>query len=224
MKIKEFFREYNKSPLLSESLHYESYWENRGAGEQAYLKWSPKHRMIILSEILEDGASLLDVGCGNCSFFDLLSKKKPNMKLFGLEVSETGAELGRGKGYDVTVKDLTSEPVEGRYDYITILNVLEHIYHAEEMVLNVRDAFVKGCISPCPILGTMDTDSNSGYLEKCPTPAATTTSVNTSDFGPIRIFSTGQTGTGYRSRVHGEIGMDFAKNTPPCLRRTYCMN
>ena len=170
MKIIKAFRSLFEPILLSDVRTYEIYWQRRNTFDDAtdVAQISPHHRKYILSEIIEDGCSLLDVGCGNCSFFDILTKKKPNIMATGVEISEEISDIGRNKGYRVLSLDLTKEKICEIYDYITIMNVLEHICHAEEMVLNVKESFRKSLFISVPNLGYIKYRMQLGLFGKVP--------------------------------------------------------
>jgi len=168
MKIFRNLRNFTKPPKLSNISNYNLYWKTRRAGKKEYTKWSPFHRKVILSKILEDGKTLLDVGCGNCSFFDLLSEKKPHMKLKGIEFSEEACKIGRKKGYEVILKDLTKESLQEKYDYITILNVLEHIHYAEEILEKVKNNFRINLYISVPNVGYLGYRIRLGFFGRMP--------------------------------------------------------
>jgi len=155
MKALRKIKKLSDPPPLSDIRTYETYWLRRGESrERARIEdISQNHRKKILARLLDDHCSLLDIGCGNCSFFDVLSQTKPTIDATGTEISDDICEIGRSKGYRVIKKDYSREQVAEEYDYITVLNVLEHMYHAEELMMNLKNAFRKSLFVSVPNLG-----------------------------------------------------------------------
>lgn len=128
------FRDRNPSVLV---LDYEGYWERReregrlDMSYQATIKWS--------EQLINKGARVLDVGCGNGQF---LATLKDNLGIdeLGVDISGRAVELARRKGiraevFDVAKDDITSL---GEFDFVTCFEVLEHVPNAESLLAAVR--------------------------------------------------------------------------------------
>jgi len=126
---------------------YDDYWEKRGMLEQVFRRWE------ITAELIEDGASLLDVGCGTGEFFDYLRKVKPRVRCKGLDFSDRAVEMLRARGFEVEKGDIAVDPIVGQYDYVTCFEVLEHIPDAEAALRHLQPAFRKHLIISVPNVG-----------------------------------------------------------------------
>jgi 2-polyprenyl-3-methyl-5-hydroxy-6-metoxy-1,4-benzoquinol methylase len=97
----------------------------------------------VLGEInsKDESISLLDVGCGECHFFDKISEKKLiNFTLTGLDPTARSAEEGIKKGYNVlcmTVEELKIYYPKASFDVITLFHVLEHVSNPKIFIENL---------------------------------------------------------------------------------------
>lgn len=66
---------------------------------------------------------ILDVGCGDCSFFDIISKSRNNCKFYGYDIVKEALELCRKKGY-THVDSLQN--VKIKFNVITLFECFEH--------------------------------------------------------------------------------------------------
>jgi 2-polyprenyl-3-methyl-5-hydroxy-6-metoxy-1,4-benzoquinol methylase len=84
--------------------------------------------------------SILDVGCGNGVFFDVISKRN-NIDLFGLDLSSKSIDTCHKKGYSNTYKSTLKEFLKTnsglKFDLITSFHVLEHISEPIEFLQNL---------------------------------------------------------------------------------------
>lgn len=94
---------------------------------QYYPGW--KWENDIASKYISPGDKLIDVGCGDGTFLDILGKMKPGVHRFGIEFNEEAIQQATAKGLHVF-----SEPVQmvaqiqkNEYDVATTFQVLEHI-------------------------------------------------------------------------------------------------
>jgi len=83
----------------------------------------------IAAKYIQAGNRLIDVGCGDGTFLNMLGKVKPGVHRFGIEFNEEAIRQATGKGLHIY-----SEPVQmvaakqpGEYDVATTFQVLEHI-------------------------------------------------------------------------------------------------
>lgn len=92
---------------------------------------------------IDENTHLLDVGCGNPSFIDLVSKKL-NITCTGIDFSDSG---WRDKNYThlnlqkVSVEDY--QPTE-RYDIITLWHYLEHDYQPQATIEKLYNCLKPG--------------------------------------------------------------------------------
>jgi len=72
--------------------------------------------------------SLLDVGCAIGDGCVLLQKNFPKAKITGIDMSEVGIEKAKKKSKTIQyfVEDILKDSIPGTYDYIAIIQTLEH--------------------------------------------------------------------------------------------------
>jgi methionine biosynthesis protein MetW len=140
-------------PNAIETLDYNVYWDvlSRGA-YQFDSAFSYKVRLI--SDEVEVGSSVLDIGCGDGSLLEALRNLK-NVRGVGIEISDYAIELARKRGVEVIKGDVSNREfrIDTVYDYIIISEVLEHIPNPEEVMLKIRHKFRKNVFISVPNTG-----------------------------------------------------------------------
>jgi methionine biosynthesis protein MetW len=131
-------------------LDYDRYWELRHSSDT-----NPLGRDIVFVRAIDDGSSVLDIGCGTGRFLAYLLSVKKQIKAQGLDVSSKAVEVARGKGIECQVVDVTSPSfdLEQDYDYIVISDVLEHLPNPEALLLKLRGKFRKTLLISVPNIG-----------------------------------------------------------------------
>lgn len=112
--------------------HWDYKWKEEGRDTwRTYPTSFPK-----IIDLLKDGTSLLDIGCGNGVFLNSVKQNKKSMELMGLDISPIGIkQMKEFYGIDGVVSELPEIPInEERFDYITALDVLEHLTYEVETV------------------------------------------------------------------------------------------
>ena len=134
-----------------------------GNGETNNLVWkSPENRyhneeieevtldndnvnISVLGRLVDEGSVVLDIGCGEGKFGYMLQKK--GCKVYGVELDKTAAEYAiEHRGY-TDVFCFNAERPEGgewdrllgsgvKFDYIALLDVLEHVINPTAVILN----------------------------------------------------------------------------------------
>jgi methionine biosynthesis protein MetW len=104
---------------------YDEYWSRRGQLNIIHSRWK------IALELIPDGASILDVGCGSGEFLSFVRASRPDCVLNGIDISEQAIDIARGLGISANIVNVENEDIQGTYDFVTCLEVLEHIAHAE---------------------------------------------------------------------------------------------
>lgn len=90
----------------------------------------------IISEIVEEGSKILDLGCGNGSLLKLLKDEKKT-KGFGIDISESGVEACKSKGIEAKVGVIDtklSDFQDNQFDY-AICNVTIQMVNYPEILL-----------------------------------------------------------------------------------------
>jgi methionine biosynthesis protein MetW len=129
-------------------LDYERYWLSLGEGGVA-------ERFRVFADLIEDGTSVLDIGCGSGVFLQFLAQNKKDVKGFGIDVSAEAVRRAREKGLNSKVVDVT-EPefqLDDIYDYIVLSEVLEHIANSEGLMLKLRKKFRRAILISIPNIG-----------------------------------------------------------------------
>jgi methionine biosynthesis protein MetW len=136
---------------------YDAYWHRRLELEPDITTTAPA-RAAIVSEFVEPGWSLLDLGCGDGSFLASLLEREPSLRVRGADVSETALAVARRRGLDVFALDLADarSSIPDRYDVVTALEVIEHVADAESVVLEAAAAADRYLIVSVPNLGFIE--------------------------------------------------------------------
>lgn len=138
---------YNR--VVLSKMNYEEYWESLGESEREF------PRIAIICEWIEEGASVLDLGCGDGTLLAALVAQR-GVQASGLDISKEALSLARSRGLtDLQLADLNSPEftIAGEYDYIVVTEVLEHIPDPEGLLARVRGHFRKALIVSVPNVG-----------------------------------------------------------------------
>ena len=138
-KIRELWGYLNKPMPLDEFEDYDEYWINR----ERHCLAPSIHRAEIISEYIEPNSTILDVGCGDGTLIDYISKNNSPKEIIGIDVSKKAIEYTKRQGYKAYEIDTTSSSFEAfikenRFDYIVITEVLEHLQEPEKVMFNIR--------------------------------------------------------------------------------------
>ena len=136
-------------PPMAEFANYDEYWARRGDPGVIFRRWK------IAVDAMEDGRSLLDVGCGSGGFLAYLKQRRPGMRLAVCDLSPTAVDKARRAGFEAFVHDLGQGPPPGTHDYITCFEVLEHIPDAEAAFRNLRQACTDTLFVSVPNIGCL---------------------------------------------------------------------
>lgn len=114
------------------------------------LQW----KYVTAAKFIDEGAKVLDVGCGDGTFLKYLKDTK-NCDCVGLDYSKEAVKLARAKGLEVFLFDVDAgcfPLAKNEFDYCTCIDVLEHILyplHALEKIRDVSARAVIGYSNPC---------------------------------------------------------------------------
>lgn len=115
-------------------------------------------RANLIEDWIQKDSSLLDVGVGDGIVAEYLVKKL-NIKVHGLDISENACKKAQAKGIDCEIKDIhygLKLKDNEIYDYILLMEVIEHIVHPEKVVMDAIKHSRKGVVITIP---------NSGYIK-----------------------------------------------------------
>jgi len=103
------------------------YWNSRLSKIEDF--WRDENYFHILDLFPQNGVfSLLDIGCAIGDGCEMLQKKFPKASITGVDISEVGIEKAKQKTRTVKylVLDILKDELPEQYDYITIIETLEH--------------------------------------------------------------------------------------------------
>lgn len=146
-RIKQRLRNLWRPAPLREFSDYDDYWTERGSTNHVFRRW------VLAADLLPQEGTVLDVGSGSGEFLTYLRSRRPNLKLSGVDISERSAEMTRAAGFDARAIDLLKESLPQKFDFITCLEVIEHIPDAEIVVGRLRDACEKRLLISIPNVG-----------------------------------------------------------------------
>lgn len=135
--LSRYYRELAGPAPLAEFNDYNDYWLRR---EEGNTRPPVMHRYRVIASRIPDGATVLDIGCGDGAFLKYLKSVKPNCKLMGADLSEAGIRYLQEAGIEGhVIRPGTSLPqqISRTFDYVVMMEVIEHVHDAEGFV---RDA------------------------------------------------------------------------------------
>ncbi len=160
--IKEDIKRLRKYPEVSLGIDYKvdytKYWEKRGRRDKAILSVWQKDRALHISNILQKGDIIMDVGCGDGALLKFLVDEK-GVKGIGVDMNDSILENARQLGIETVECDITKiESLNNlpQVDYIMGLEILEHMHNPEEFIIKMLPKARKGMIFSFP---------NTGYYE-----------------------------------------------------------
>lgn len=103
------------------------YWD-RYLGNRSDF-WRDFPYMFLMNELPKNEKfSLLDIGCALGDGCRLLKKHFPEAEIAGADISKVGIEKAkdRDKDIDYFIMDLGKQDIPQKYDYISLIHILEH--------------------------------------------------------------------------------------------------
>ena len=125
--FKTLHRNICKYRTFSFNPNVKGYWNQKLSKFDNF--WRDENYYHILDLFPQDRAfSLLDIGCAIGDGCELLQEKFPKAKITGVDISDVGIEKAKQKTkrVDYFVNDILTGPLLDTYDYITIVETLEH--------------------------------------------------------------------------------------------------
>lgn len=74
-------------------------------------------------KFIKNNDKILDIGCGDCSFFDYVIKHRHGLKLYAFDIIKDSLEIARKKGY----KPVNNLSLKEKFNVITMFEVIEHL-------------------------------------------------------------------------------------------------
>jgi methionine biosynthesis protein MetW len=115
-------------------------------------------RAKLVEDWIEPNATVLDVGVGDGTVSEYLIKNK-KVNVIGLDISATACEKARQLGIETEIRDITNGLGLANctlYDYILLLEVIEHTAYPHRILIDAVNHAKKGVIVTIP---------NSAYIK-----------------------------------------------------------
>jgi len=157
-KLKEIYRQITHYPkLVLEETNYDDYWKDKRGNNLGYANSWQKQRGDWIVDRIEEGSSVLDIGCGDGGVL-LYMKKKKDFKAVGADISDIVLNFLDSKGIEVVkfdINDFNSISELPDVDYVMMLEVLEHMPNPEKFLKLIMKKAKRGVFFSFP---------NSGYI------------------------------------------------------------
>jgi 2-polyprenyl-3-methyl-5-hydroxy-6-metoxy-1,4-benzoquinol methylase len=148
-------------PKLSlEKVDYDTYWKDKRGTEIGRLSdWQTERANIIVSQIKKEGlgkVKLLDIGCGDGSILNYISKEIIVDRMYGADSSSFALKRAENFGITGTLIDIGSIDSLGKLpvtNYTLLLEILEHIPNPEEVLRCVYEKTSGGIFFSFPNTG-----------------------------------------------------------------------
>jgi methionine biosynthesis protein MetW len=109
-------------------------------------------RAKLVEDWIEPNATVLDVGVGDGTVSEYLIRNK-KVNVIGLDISATACEKARQLGIETEIRDITNGLglADGTlYDYILLLEVIEHTAYPHRILIDAVNHAKKGVIVTIP--------------------------------------------------------------------------
>lgn len=149
------FIELRKPMPLKDFVDYDEYWARRQEHHKQR-EFLPRYKII--TDLVPDGTSVLDVGCGCGDFLAYLKRHRPNCDVLGADISPLAIRILKEHGQSgcVVSPDLPlSAQIDRKFDYVVLMEVIEHVVDAE--------SFLRDVVAFCP-KRIFVTIPNMGYI------------------------------------------------------------
>ena len=116
-----------KSWITGNNPNTKKFWDKRLAGYKD--SWRDSHYHLITDLLPADESfSLLDIGCALGDGCEFLHGRFPEAAITGADFSKVGIEKAHSKNTDINyiLLDIVKDPIPKRYDFITLIETLEH--------------------------------------------------------------------------------------------------
>lgn len=121
--------------------------ENRIPTREETIKKLPKFRRTFFDfvESLPQGAKVLDSGCGNAKAIKIALSLRPDLKVYGIDISDTSNFLPEGVDFKIgSVDDIDQFYPENFFDAIMQMHVIEHLIFPIDMITSHRKCLKPG--------------------------------------------------------------------------------
>ena len=131
--------------IILSSMDYDEYWQSRG-------KHSFQPRYKLMAGLIDKGASVLDIGCGDGFLLEYLTRIN-DVKGYGIDISTEAINFAKSRDVSAEVADVFEWEINQDYDYIIISEFLEHISNPENLIKKFRSRCNKALLISVPNIG-----------------------------------------------------------------------
>ena len=144
-------------PRFGPEMDYEAYWAARSQQESEGERAMYAHKFRVITQLVEHGSSVLDIGCGDGRLLEHLRETR-GVRPLGVELSQKACELARQKGLDVVQADVAGDdwPIPEPVDYIVMSEVLEHLPSPERLLLQLKGVCRRRMLVDVPNTGALN--------------------------------------------------------------------
>lgn len=119
----------------------EKFYHSLDVGDDLYYNKSrPEFEVAVTLATKRGYSSVFDIGCGSGSFLDLC--KMRGLATYGLELNTEAADEAADKGHRIwktLIEDSFVEAHRGKYDLVTMFQVMEHVPHPVELLAKASE-------------------------------------------------------------------------------------
>ena len=148
-------RSYPVDKLELKSVNYDDYWRDKRKNCLGLLTDFQRNRANIVATMIDDGASVLDLGCGDGAILAYLRNKKGIVGI-GVDTSKVALDHLSSQGFTTiqleldNFSNLESLP---EVDYVMALEVIEHMPNPEQFLSILESKCRKAFILSIPNTG-----------------------------------------------------------------------
>jgi 2-polyprenyl-3-methyl-5-hydroxy-6-metoxy-1,4-benzoquinol methylase len=131
--------------------NYKGYWPKRNSSDHLNKRRKKRiaKRMALIADIIQDGSSVLDIGCGNGDLLSYISWKHPNCRLQGIDISSEAVKTTSQKGFKALELDINNVNFDemNEFDYIIMAEFIEHMQNPEKLLFELKKILRKKIIT-----------------------------------------------------------------------------
>jgi 2-polyprenyl-3-methyl-5-hydroxy-6-metoxy-1,4-benzoquinol methylase len=97
-----------------------------------------RHNFVINNWSKRGNIDICDIGCSTGDF--IIQFKKDNFNLYGVEISSIASKIGKQRGINIECNDWNNTSYDNKFDIITAIHTLEHLYEPRQFIKNYYKA------------------------------------------------------------------------------------
>ena len=128
---------FNKYPKLKQNLDYDVYWGTKIGKKLCRLDPFQLNILKLILTEFEQNKTLLDIGSGDGSVLNFLTKHRKFDSILPTDISKTAIDNLKKEGYPARFLNIQDEDEFSKldsFDYVMVLEVLEHITDSETVL------------------------------------------------------------------------------------------